>query len=630
MIAPITRFRFCSKHTKPRPQPLPCKFCEMIAQKPAQAQTPEIVAEPAQTPAITVIPPHKADAKPVPRSAISPEVRKKIEESLASAPKTKDAIAIVSEQVETSKGLKTLSAREDGVLDADDAAEKTDKTRKKNTRLPAQPKKQPTKQPGYLKSVTHSVIRLLNEDGTLKSYGRDENDRPIVPGRSDQELAISLRDKEFLQPGHAAQEPPSGSRPCGDCGQDLCKHCHPENVAQVHELLRPRTNRVDSETSPESNLEENLRRQFGIPPVSTPVLTAPRPTFKFHFYPEILSKTRKQLLELFDAVVDTEVETQKLLETRLKSTEFVQHEITKLNKRASKTIAHANRRLRCIPLLVKHSEDRIKSWSARVMKYGTKTIPPRAPDNFLDEKTREKYKYKEKKKLKKYQQWKTRLQTIIRETQAESDHLQQRLDNWGSSPDDFESVTVTINRDITFQEKFREPDQPINDLSESYAKLRELGATNTEAYISLLSTNYQMLAELSRSHPSLRPWRWFENEIVLQAIGYGLIRPTRKEFETYPQLKKYLSQGASLADEDTEIDHSEEERWILKTGGAGIGASILNFGVTRKGQPRMSGSFDNAIAHSKSRGPAAQEQASSSGWAGDIDSGEYVEDATSE
>src|SRR5713101_437101 len=64
-----------------------------------------------KVPPIMVIPPHKADAKPAPRSAISPDIRKKIEESLASVPGTAEK-AVITEQIETSEGFKTLSARE--------------------------------------------------------------------------------------------------------------------------------------------------------------------------------------------------------------------------------------------------------------------------------------------------------------------------------------------------------------------------------------------------------------------------------------------------------------------------------------------------------------------------------------
>jgi hypothetical protein len=567
---------------------------------------PEIVAKPAQSPAVAVVPPHKADAKLVPRSAITSEVRKKIEESLASKPNViSDPRTTVLVEADTSEGTKTIKVRETDDLDSarDDAAEKIVRGPKPKTIDRLLDTSVRKKQPAYLKSLAQPIVPTTNPGAP---FGYDDNDRPIgVPlGRP------------YIKPElKAVQEPPSGSRPCGDCGQDLCKHCHPENAVQT-DVLNPGVVTPD--------LEDNVRRLLGVPPASVPAAISFKTRKSFDFYPEILDITRKQLVQLFDAVVDTEVETMRLMETRLKSTKPVEIQIAAFKSK----IKQAQTRLQCLSLLVERSKRWILSWSAQVMKYGTKTIPPRAPENMLDEQTREKFKYKEKKKLKKYELWKTRLQKIVRETQSQIEPLQQRLDNWGSHPSDIENVTITSDREITFRDKFREPEEPINDLSDSYAKLRELGTTNTDTYISLLSTDYQMLVELSESHPSLRPWRWFENEIVLQAIGFGLIRPTRKEFEKYPQLKKYLNQGAWS--EDDEIDDPELRGSIDKTGGAEIGAFILNFGLTRKGQPRMSGSFDNAIAHGKKRGAAAPKQDSSGGLAGEIDSGDYAEEIVSE
>jgi hypothetical protein len=79
-----------------------------------------IAEKPAQAPPVAVVPPHKADAKPAPRSAITPEIRKEIAESLASTPENERAI--VTHQVETSTGLQTVSALEDRVQDADSIA----------------------------------------------------------------------------------------------------------------------------------------------------------------------------------------------------------------------------------------------------------------------------------------------------------------------------------------------------------------------------------------------------------------------------------------------------------------------------------------------------------------------------
>jgi len=544
-------------------------------------------------------------AKASPAKNVPTGIKSWAKQSSSSQPNTAPILSASEKQAEegeTSEGTKTIGAN----ADIDDAAEGSKNDRNKRHDAPVTVLVDRPKQPTYLKSVAQPVVPTTNPDAP---FGRDENDRPIGVPVGEPYVKPELK---------ATVEPPSGPLPCGGCGNDRCKHCHPENNVQAHELLRP------APPQPELDLEENLRRQLGIAgPPSLRFVSSPKKPFDY--FPEILSITRKQLLDLFDEVVDIEVETVRLMETRLKSTTLIRHEIGVLTR----TTEHATKRLQCLSLLVEHSEKRILSWSARVMKRGSVSlgIPARAPENILDEKTREKLKYEERKKLKKYELWKTRLHKIVRENGVQIDQLQERLDNWGSQPSDFENVTITRDREITFREKVREPEEPINDLSESYAKLREVGATKTEAYISLLSTDYQMLAELSESHPSLRPWRWFENEIVLQAIGFRLILPTAKALERYPRLKKYLDASAWSKDE-VEIDDSDLHDSILKTGGAEIGASIYNFGVTRDGRPRLSGSFDDAIKFGSKSGTATDNP--SGGWAGEIDSGDYARDIASE
>lgn len=561
-------------------------------------------------------------AKASPAKNVPAEIKSWAKESSSSQPNTAPILSISEEQpeeMETSGGTKTIGAN----ADIDDAAEEIGNDRNKRHDAPVTVPVDRPKQPAYLKSVAQPGV--YNPANKEAPYGYDDLDRPIgVPvGRPYAKPEVK-----------AIQEQPSGDLPCGGCGNDLCRHCHPEKAVKTDVLRslteRPQTSADDSPNPDTTDLEENLRRQLGVPkPQSFRFVTSPKKK-PFDYYPEILDITRKQLLDLFDRVVDTEVETVRLVETRLKSTTLIRQSIATLTR----TTEHATKRLQCLLLLIEHSEKRILSWSARVMKRGSLSlgIPARAPENILDEKTREKLKYEEKKKLKKFQHWKTRLQEIVRKSRAQIEQLQERLDNWGSHPSDLENVTITRGRDITFREKFREPEEPINDLSESYAKLRELGATKTEAYISLLSTDYQLLAELSRSHPSLRPWRWFENEIVLQAIGFGLIEPTAKALEQYPRLKKYLDTNA-WSEDDTEIDDSELRRSILKTGGAEIGASIYNFGRTRKGEfslsgtaARRSGSFDGAIEFGKN----GTSDDPSGGWAKEIDSGDYAEDIASQ
>jgi len=94
--------------------------------------------------------------------------------------------------------------------------------------------------------------------------------------------------------------------------------------------------------------------------------------------------------------------------------------------------------------------------------------------------------------------------------------LQQRLAAWGTNPDDYETITTTEDVAVKFGEKFKfghedsEPDQ------------------NIDGYLALLE-EYDLLKDVSRrlhQFPTLDTWRYFENEIVLQAIGFRLVRPT--------------------------------------------------------------------------------------------------------
>src|SRR6266705_4077723 len=123
---------------------------------------PVTMPEPAQTPPVTVVPPAAAKAKPVPRSAITPEIRKQIKDSLASAPQIEKAV--VTQQVESAQGTQTVSALEDRLPDPDSIAEKTDATTPVNTRVPAPPRRTPAKQPAYLKSVSVPAVLLPSAD----------------------------------------------------------------------------------------------------------------------------------------------------------------------------------------------------------------------------------------------------------------------------------------------------------------------------------------------------------------------------------------------------------------------------------------------------------------------------------
>jgi hypothetical protein len=521
-----SHLRHCPKHRKP----LPCSHCVLTA-KPVPV-VPEIVAEPT-VPPITIIPPRKADAKPAPRSAISPDIRKTIEESLASKP---NVISNSRRTVEadTSEGTKTIKLKETDNVDSavDDAVEEIVRNPKKTSDKLLKPAS--NQQPAYLKSVTHVLVR--NPANKEAPYGRDENDRPILPGRSDQTIATELLSKEFLKAGSCSHK--SNPKYCLLCGTTNFKTAPPEPV----------------------DLEDQLRRLLGI---TTDVATRPsQPKKNFSYFPEILKITRGQLIGLLELTVG--IEPRAIRKKFLKSRSIIDSRIAELERAAARIIE--------LKKLLAESGD---AWSVHRMKLEVKR-GERQPEDIPDKKTREQFKREAKKNTEKREQEKSDLQKLLRESDIEQ--LKQRAANWGSNPNDFDTMAATEDVTVKFGEKFT-----FGHEDEDLVPERTL-----EGYLALLDGN-DILKDVSRrlhQFPTLDSWRYFENEIVLQAIGFRLVRPTKQAFAEYPQLRKYLNGAVADPDQD-----DPENKLILKTGGAEIGGSIHS-GGHRNGHKRPLESFD--------------------------------------
>jgi hypothetical protein len=547
----------CPKHNRPFVRGI-CRPCRIESRQ-----------KPPQAPPIAVVPPVRADATPVKRSQIPPDVRRKIEDSLATAPRITSEPTVTA--VETSSGLKIVNQTEATDL-ADDATSTID--RQKKSRLPAAPKRQPSR-PSYLKSVAQPVVPSADP---AAPFGRDDNYRPITPGRTDQEMLRDLLAKDWVAPG------PDG--PC-NCNQPLCKHCHPENIAQT-DVLRFGAERRNSDV--QVDLEESVRRQLGVwksAPVS-------RPIRKFDYFPEILGISRGALFYLLlNGRVGTEVIQVKTgtVTKALKSSSKLALQI----KGLIAGLESAKLRILELKRLIAESEKLIESWSVRVMKLR------RAEDNILDKPTREKFKREEKKKIEQYENEKRELESRLRKSNVEE--LQQRLAKWGSSPDDYDNVEAVETQElpVMFKEKFKEPQDEIKDISEEYRELLQRRVSKIDSYITLLSLpKYEGLQTLCRRHPLMAAWRYFENEIVFQAVGFGLIQPTKEALSKYPELLRYTANNGTLVDtyeDNRRVEDDPEHALILKTGGAQIGASIYNFGRSWSGRPRQSGSFDNTVAY---------------------------------
>jgi hypothetical protein len=559
--------RHCPKHRKP----LPCVHCALTA-KPAQAPSPVAVAvlEPesalvtpaVKVPPITVIPPHEADAKPVPPSAISPDIRKKIAESLASKPN------VISDQrttvlvADTSDGTKTIRATGDVDSAVDGAAEKVvrkskTKQKKDNDRLLVTPT--PKKQPAYLKSVAQPIVPSADPKAP---YGRDENDRPIgVPVG-----------KTYIKP---VQTGTIESRPAlCNCNHQMCRYCHPENIARTT-VLADITNIYDRLEIKSAVSEATLRRQFGLPEFTS--ASKSTKTHEFIYYPALLGLSRTKLIELIDAPVEmtteTEIDSAQPKQKILKPQAPIKAQLAELKSKRSR----AETRITELTKSIRESRSIIEGLSVRVMKLR------RNPEDIIDKPTREKFKREENQKLEEYEKEKRDLQKQLRDSESDVSLLQNRLDNWGTNPDDFIEKAVTREKQVPlflFSDKFIPPDDFKGMLPSGYG----YGVPAYRQWV----YQYDVDNQTNVKSRIWQGWKQFENEIVLQAIGWGLIRPSKPLLKAHPSLGQYLN-GIPVDDESEQDD--PENALILKTGGAQVGGSIYS-GGHRNMRQRPLESFD--------------------------------------
>jgi hypothetical protein len=519
--------------------------------KPAQrafhglAGSPLAAAKPAQAPElspefpITVVPPHRADAKLVSRSAVRQDIRDKIEDSLASTPNVVGVPRPLLIEADTSEGTKTVRTTSDDIDSAvDDAAEDitrgTDPKRTSHRLLATQKTK---KQPAYLKTVAQPVIPSTDPDAP---YGRDDNDRPIgVPvGRP------------YVKPVQTGAVEHIDRRLVCNCGETLCMYCHPENIVKS-DVLGSIT-RCEHDRTWKYCLLCNRTAKPRIEGFDTWVanilqgrLTAVAVTEskKFLYWPEILGITRGQLIGLLE--LDVTIEPRLVRKTVLKSRVPIETTVARLLL-IPKQIDKRKK-------LIRNAERLIESWSVRVMKLR------RADEDVLHRQTREQFKRKERARIIRSKEKISEL----RRQYAGFDNVQQRLAAWGA-PSDYESVATTEDGPIRFEDKF-EFRRPADDGG-------RLTVGDYRRVVDMYDFVLKDASQRIRSYPVIDRWRYFENEIVLQGIGRGIIRPSEQVLAEHPWLSKI---GPPVdADGDDPAQDDAENALIIKTGGAQIGGGI--------------------------------------------------------
>jgi hypothetical protein len=518
------------------------------------------------------------------KNKIDPEVRKMIKDSLASTPNSiPDSRNTMRVQGDSNIGTRSVTVKpgDDPELSLEDAAEAIRRGQgSKKTPDALITSTAPTKRsfPGQKSEAFAAIFNSSNPDAP---WGYDESGNPIVPARTDQQIATDLLEKSFLKPGNCPHK--RDPQYCILCG-----------VSEYKPLQ-------GVEDTPEAMLQRVMQmfQTYGKFSVGQQIKD------KFMYWPEILGVTRGTLLLLLDTPCGEEPQTEQ--RRVLKSQEPHKKLIADLQN----SLAKIPKRIQKYKDLIKLSEDRIHSWGKKVMQGSG--VSARAPEDIPEDKIRRSWIRKEEKRIERCEQAIREQQKRLRGTTLAD--MKEHLTKWGERDDDWEFISCVIPpRIVYFREQFKAPGEvratnaerasmfykpvirEIRDQSDAYAQLRERGNTITECYISLFSTQYEALQGFSRRFremPSIDAWSRFENAVLLQAIGYGILDFTVSD----PTLQLKLGSAVTVAMpsgkfDPVEIDDAPLHSLILKTGGGEIGASIYAFGGKR-----TSGDFDNTIAY---------------------------------
>jgi uncharacterized coiled-coil protein SlyX len=239
------------------------------------------------------------------------------------------------------------------------------------------PKRGPGKIPGYLKSVAQPLVIQLPD----KSFGLDENGRPIMSGRSDQEIAADLKTKQFLMPGKCPHK--LDPIDCLLCGTREYVFTHPAPIP------------VD--------IEDEVRHFLGInklPVADTAAaLAALKEKNQFDYFPALLNINRMTMVELFDITVTTELQSVGR-EKALKPRSEIEKKITELEHR----LGEMEKRIEELDSQIEEEKELYRSMFAHIQKIQVKR-GERQPDDVLDQKTRDMYKREAKRKIEQTAAW---------------------------------------------------------------------------------------------------------------------------------------------------------------------------------------------------------------------------------
>lgn len=409
-----------------------------------------------------------------------------------------------------------------------------------------------TIEPGT-KSLKFSVVPSADPNAPL---GRDENDKPIVPMRTDRTIVAGLLERPDLAPGKCHhKKDPSNCLECGTRGIRPRQRDANQSPSRQGELRRVGVGDAltpeESETQHREVLEESARRMFKTPKPTVsarnaqasaafdslfdgkklPVAPAPKKllSLKFDCYRELLMIERDTLVDLFDCIVDY-IRPEKPAEGLI---ERLQKEIADLEALILTRSSAWQKRHRMNDRLEKNDRERLK----------------RQEKKLRDEKKKE-----------------------LLEARA-------CLRRWQNTPPvavTFGENYIAHRRVISTDSRFvpdilRTPTGQEPYFTEVLTDFRtvESGIYDIHGYKDFLRLGDAAF----RNKLTLDGWVEWENKVILQAIKCGLIKPNVEVLKNYPGLDVYVR-----PDDPFESDHTAEKALMIKTGAAEIGGSVRGAG----------------------------------------------------
>ncbi len=436
-------------------------------------------------------------------------------------------------EIETSVGTKIRQVRADDVVDDLEDIEKIKERDKLNERTKgkkfsslATPSPERPKQPAYLKSLTQMVVPSADPEAP---FGRDENGKPLVAMRSDQEIAATLLTKPHLAPGIC---PHKNDPTC-------CTLCGTKNVS-VPAIALTKPLPEDEETAKGRQLAQ-ATAFFGVRPKRPQ--SVQKSTRTIHSFRELLVMDRWEVASLFDSVIG--VEWLSTGEKVLMDKSTVEQQAADLKREIDELRA----------LLVTRSAQ----WQ-KIHR----------PDDKLEKDDRERLKREETKQLHaKEAEWRT---------------LRSRLLHWETDPRNYVDAGKKEPVFITFADKY--PITFTNIKTDNGRWLEHESANDELGYVQL-GNDYDLdgyLKALQLGDDALHMmangmtwdgWREFENRVITQAIELRLIEPDKELVELYPGLGLFVPPYDPHEDSN---DGAAENQLALKTGGAQYGGSIYGAG----------------------------------------------------